>query len=211
MRSRSRCGPAIDSIARRYGAAVKVAEIPPGPPVLSTLVAEVYAADDSTRLAAAAQVKHGRSRRRPAWSTWTGRSRRRSSARRFRVDRVRAAAARARASSRSRRRCTWRSPARRAASRASATAREAMAIVPRLAARAALVDRGAARAADRDGDRARSRSARFVTVLRFDARERPRAKGSAAGDLRDGRRRRRDRVAGVRDAGDEQEARRRFA
>jgi multidrug efflux pump subunit AcrB len=49
--------PGIDSIAERYGAAVKVAEIPPGPPVLSTIVAEVYAADDSTRLAAAAQVR----------------------------------------------------------------------------------------------------------------------------------------------------------
>ena len=49
--------PGIDSIARRYDAAVKIAEIPPGPPVLSTLVAEVYAADDSTRLAAAKAVK----------------------------------------------------------------------------------------------------------------------------------------------------------
>ena len=49
--------PAIDSIARRYSASAKVAEIPPGPPVLSTLVAEVYAADDSTRLEAARQVK----------------------------------------------------------------------------------------------------------------------------------------------------------
>ena len=39
--------PAVDSIARRYGASAKMAEIPPGPPVLSTLVAEVYAADDS--------------------------------------------------------------------------------------------------------------------------------------------------------------------
>jgi multidrug efflux pump subunit AcrB len=49
--------PTIDSIARLYDASVKVAEIPPGPPVLSTLVAEVYAADDSTRLAAATEVK----------------------------------------------------------------------------------------------------------------------------------------------------------
>src|SRR6478672_9259222 len=48
--------PGIQAIARRYGAAVKVAEIPPGPPVLSTIVAEEYAGDDSTRLAAA-QVK----------------------------------------------------------------------------------------------------------------------------------------------------------
>jgi multidrug efflux pump subunit AcrB len=49
--------PGIDSIARRYGASAKVAEIPPGPPVLSTLVAEVYAGDDGTRLEAARQVK----------------------------------------------------------------------------------------------------------------------------------------------------------
>ena len=48
---------AIDSIAARYGASAKVAEIPPGPPVLSTLVAEVYAADDSSRLEAARAVK----------------------------------------------------------------------------------------------------------------------------------------------------------
>jgi multidrug efflux pump subunit AcrB len=49
--------PTVDSIARRYGAAAKVAEIPPGPPVLSTLVAEVYAGNDSTRLLAASRVK----------------------------------------------------------------------------------------------------------------------------------------------------------
>ena len=49
--------PTVDSIARRFGASVKVAEIPPGPPVLSTLVAEIYASDDSTRLAAATAVK----------------------------------------------------------------------------------------------------------------------------------------------------------
>ncbi len=49
--------PTIDSIARRYGASAKIAEIPPGPPVLSTLVAEVYGPDDSTRLATAARVR----------------------------------------------------------------------------------------------------------------------------------------------------------
>ncbi|HET7042488.1 MAG TPA: efflux RND transporter permease subunit, partial [Gemmatimonadales bacterium] len=47
---------AVDSIARKYDARAKIAEIPPGPPVLSTLVAEVYAADDATRLAAARRV-----------------------------------------------------------------------------------------------------------------------------------------------------------
>ncbi len=49
--------PHVDSIARSFGASAKVAEIPPGPPVLSTLVAEVYGANDSTRLAAAIAVK----------------------------------------------------------------------------------------------------------------------------------------------------------
>jgi multidrug efflux pump subunit AcrB len=48
--------PTVDSIARRYGARAKVAEIPPGPPVLSTLVAEVYGPDDATRLETAARV-----------------------------------------------------------------------------------------------------------------------------------------------------------
>ena len=49
--------PGVDSIARSFGANAKIAEIPPGPPVLSTLVAEIYAADDSTRLTAATRVK----------------------------------------------------------------------------------------------------------------------------------------------------------
>jgi len=49
--------PAVDSLAKQYGASAKIAEIPPGPPVLSTLVAEVYAADDATRIETARQVK----------------------------------------------------------------------------------------------------------------------------------------------------------
>ncbi|MCC7194297.1 MAG: efflux RND transporter permease subunit [Gemmatimonadaceae bacterium] len=49
--------PGIDSIARLYGASAKVAEIPPGPPVLSTLVAEIYAPTDSLRVATAERVK----------------------------------------------------------------------------------------------------------------------------------------------------------
>ncbi|MHB1168283.1 MAG: efflux RND transporter permease subunit [Longimicrobiales bacterium] len=48
--------PGVEAIAARYGGRAKIAEIPPGPPVLSTLVAEVYAADDATRLDAARQV-----------------------------------------------------------------------------------------------------------------------------------------------------------
>ncbi len=49
--------PGIAAIGARYGASMKVAEIPPGPPVLSTLVAEVYAPTDEARRAAAEKVK----------------------------------------------------------------------------------------------------------------------------------------------------------
>ena len=48
--------PGIHEIAARYDARAKIAEIPPGPPVMSTLVAEVYAANDATRVTAAEQV-----------------------------------------------------------------------------------------------------------------------------------------------------------
>jgi len=37
-----RVRPVLKAIADRYGARVKIAEVPPGPPVLSTLVVEVY-------------------------------------------------------------------------------------------------------------------------------------------------------------------------
>ncbi|MBI5711530.1 MAG: efflux RND transporter permease subunit [Candidatus Eisenbacteria bacterium] len=40
-----RVRPALERNAARYGARVKVVEVPPGPPVLSTLVAEVYGPD----------------------------------------------------------------------------------------------------------------------------------------------------------------------
>jgi len=40
-----RVRPALKEIADRYNARIKVAEVPPGPPVLSTLVAEIYGPD----------------------------------------------------------------------------------------------------------------------------------------------------------------------
>ncbi len=49
--------PIVDVIAARYQARAKIAEIPPGPPVMSTLVAEVYGPDDATRLVAAERVR----------------------------------------------------------------------------------------------------------------------------------------------------------
>jgi len=44
-------------IARRFGANVKVAEVPPGPPVLQTLVAEVYGPTEKGRTEVARQIK----------------------------------------------------------------------------------------------------------------------------------------------------------
>jgi multidrug efflux pump subunit AcrB len=37
--------PALDAIGQRYGASVKVVEVPPGPPVMAPLVAEIYGPD----------------------------------------------------------------------------------------------------------------------------------------------------------------------
>ena len=47
----------IDPLAARYGARIKVAEVPPGPPVLETLVAEVYGASMERRTALARQIR----------------------------------------------------------------------------------------------------------------------------------------------------------
>ncbi|WP_028587562.1 efflux RND transporter permease subunit [Desulfocurvus vexinensis] len=43
-----RLRPGLERIAAASGAAIQVVEVPPGPPVLSTLVAEIYAAPDRT-------------------------------------------------------------------------------------------------------------------------------------------------------------------
>ncbi len=47
----------VGEIGGRYGANVKIAEIPPGPPVLSTLVAEVYGPDPDRQTEIAGQVR----------------------------------------------------------------------------------------------------------------------------------------------------------
>jgi len=44
-------------VAERYGARVKVAEVPPGPPVLQTLVAEVYGPDQRGQIDLARQMR----------------------------------------------------------------------------------------------------------------------------------------------------------
>ena len=50
--------PTIQKIAAKYNANVKLVEVPPGPPVLSTIVAEVYGPDYDEQIRIAEQVKH---------------------------------------------------------------------------------------------------------------------------------------------------------
>ncbi len=49
--------PALEAIARRHGADLKVVEVPPGPPVLSPIVAELYGPDAEATMALAKQVR----------------------------------------------------------------------------------------------------------------------------------------------------------
>ncbi len=52
-----RVRPAVAAIAKRFDARVAIAEVPPGPPVLQTLVAEIYGPDESARQALAKEVR----------------------------------------------------------------------------------------------------------------------------------------------------------
>ena len=52
-----RVRPKIDEIARKYTARIKVAEVPPGPPVLQTLVAEVYGPNYERQIEIAHQIR----------------------------------------------------------------------------------------------------------------------------------------------------------
>jgi multidrug efflux pump subunit AcrB len=48
---------AVQAIGKKYGANVKVVEVPPGPPVLSTVVAEIYGPDYNGQIAIAKQIR----------------------------------------------------------------------------------------------------------------------------------------------------------
>jgi len=52
-----RVRPAVAAIAARFGARVAVAEVPPGPPVLQTLVAEIYGPNEESRLRLSEKVR----------------------------------------------------------------------------------------------------------------------------------------------------------
>ena len=51
-----RVRPKVAAVAERFGARAAVAEVPPGPPVLQTLVAEIYGPTEEHRLALAREV-----------------------------------------------------------------------------------------------------------------------------------------------------------
>ncbi len=53
-----RVRPILTRIGRKYNARIKVAEVPPGPPVLQTLVAEVYGPDYNKQIAIARKILH---------------------------------------------------------------------------------------------------------------------------------------------------------
>jgi multidrug efflux pump subunit AcrB len=52
-----RIRPEIQAIGRKHDANIKIVEVPPGPPVLSTLVAEIYGPDADRQVEIAGQVK----------------------------------------------------------------------------------------------------------------------------------------------------------
>src|SRR5690554_5249435 len=49
--------PDIQKIGEKFGANVKIVEVPPGPPVISTIVAEIYGPDYNQQIEVAKQVK----------------------------------------------------------------------------------------------------------------------------------------------------------
>ncbi|SFC06201.1 Multidrug efflux pump subunit AcrB [Flagellimonas taeanensis] len=49
--------PKIQELGKKYNANIKIVEVPPGPPVLSTIVAEVYGPDYNEQIAVADKVK----------------------------------------------------------------------------------------------------------------------------------------------------------
>jgi len=52
-----RMRPVVEAVAAKYDIKARIVEIPPGPPVLSTLVAEVYGPDQESRLRAAENIR----------------------------------------------------------------------------------------------------------------------------------------------------------
>src|SRR6185437_10226759 len=52
-----RLRPILEKVGNQYGARIQVSEVPPGPPVIQTLVAEVYGPDLDGQTRVAEQIK----------------------------------------------------------------------------------------------------------------------------------------------------------
>ena len=92
--SPSGCARSSDRIADAYGARIKVAEVPPGPPVLQTLVAEVYGPISRPDRRWRGRSSRSLQQTRRAWWTWTGTRRIRSRKLAMHVDEAKGGAAR---------------------------------------------------------------------------------------------------------------------
>jgi len=66
----TRVRPALQKIALAHGANVKVVEVPPGPPVLAPIVAEIYGPEAEGRRQVAKAVRAVFEKPK-AWSMWT--------------------------------------------------------------------------------------------------------------------------------------------
>ena len=176
--------------------------MPPGPPVLQTLVAEVYGPDPARRLELASAGEVGAGAAPTASWTWIGTSRSPQPKTALVVDESRRQRRRRVRGRMWRQPCGWPPPAGRAGLLHDPDAREDVPIV-----------RPACRATSEriDGSRARASGwvARLVAIgelTRHEARTRSRqhlSQEPAAGDLRDGRRRGRGGEPGIRHSADE--------
>jgi hypothetical protein len=69
-----RLRPELQKIGLPYGARIKVSEVPPGPPVVQTLVAEVYGPDAAGQIQRREDRSSRSSSKRRTLSTWIGTS-----------------------------------------------------------------------------------------------------------------------------------------
>ena len=195
--------PALEKIAKARGADIKVVEVPPGPPVLSPIVAEIYGPDYDAQMALAKQVRgvfeqtagpdrDRRHRPRPGAAHRAARRHRQGGA-----ERHSGRGGRARRAARARRRGHHADPRRPEQVHGAGARRPAL-----LRARLARRDAEAQGARPgREGPDLRGGAGGTRRAADPAARARHPPQGPAAGRLRDGRRRRRrrqDRLAAVR-------------
>ena len=199
-RSRWRCARRWRRSAPRHKAKVKVVEVPPGPPVLSPIVAEIYGPDEAGRHAFAKALRAGFVQRRPTSSASTTRSR--TTAPRLRRARrpAQGGAGRDRAGRRRARRCARRSPATTSTSLHDGQAKYGVPVRLTLPPeRQGRLDALLAMTVRERRRRGACRSSELVRGQAGAARDDALPQGPAAGDLRDRRHGRRHRQPALRD------------